>query len=423
VLPKKTFLGVLVAAACVAASGPLQAADVWKKWRVSFSAGGYNPQDEIQSSASNQLILLNPCARTNTCTEDDVSPGSGLVTGAFQDPRNQSAVFNNLDINSGYLGTLAVQYGFAKTGMATFVVEGSVGYGKSDVGDVEVQAWFLGNNLTLEEQQDLGRPYNFVFVEVPAGEMTSIPFQLSVLARFRPRATFNPYAGLGLGYSVIGFDVDPALNEVSRNMDASRGVQTRIDDIVVVQGNLGVPKTDGLPQLDLAGATVDARDTFTWHLAGGMELTLGKRMAVFLDVRWVDASRSLSIGFNGDNELGRSVPQYTDFDDTILAQTRYGPVLIGSCPDPTEDGVSCTGGGLLDIGQAIPIPEEGAPSGLDCFADPSNTQCTVGFAFKDEFEELGVEDDGQLDPGYYYATGGSVDYDGFTAQFGVRFTF
>ena len=60
---------------------------------------------------------------------------------------------------------------------------------------------------------------------------------------------------------------------------------------------------------DLGGATVDARDTFEWHLAGGAELTFKRKWSVFVDLRWTFASRTLHIGFNGGDDLGVPVPQ------------------------------------------------------------------------------------------------------------------
>ena len=53
------------------------------------------------------------------------------------------------------------------------------------------------------------------------GELERVPIQITALARFRPRASFNPYFGAGIGYSILGFDPDPAFDELSLNMDQS----------------------------------------------------------------------------------------------------------------------------------------------------------------------------------------------------------
>ncbi len=208
-------------------------------------------------------------------------------------------------------------------------------------------------------------------------------------------------------------------------MDASRGVQMRLTPFFATTGGQGESITsDGLPQLDLKGASVDARDTFEWHLAGGAELTLKKRWALFLDVRWVDASRSLSVGFNNSDELGNSLPNFQPYDDTALANGRYGPNSVGFCgkdtsgnADQNGEPVSCTGGGLIDFGKVVVVPTDEAPALTDCSvggADVSTPDCTLDFIF---------EPDGVPDSGAYYAQGGTLDYDGFALQFGVRFTF
>jgi hypothetical protein len=168
---------------------------------------------------------------------------------------------------------------------------------------------------------------------------------------------------------------------------------------------------------------VDAQDTFEWHLAGGAELTIKRRWSLFLDVRWVAASKQFRIGFNGETELGNSLPNYVPFDDTALANDRYGPSEVGSCSKDTSGGfdangqpVVCSGGGLIDYGYLAVVRADEAPPSTDC-TDPSDiatTQCVFDFVF---------EPDGEPDPGQYYVQGGSVKYDGFSLQIGARFTF
>jgi len=130
-----TIRTIAIALTVLAAITAAQADDVSKKWRVGLAVGGYNAQDEIESASANEMFTINPCARTLTCPS-----GAELVIRAFRDPRNDSQVFGNLDVNPAMLGTLSVQYGVNKI----FVVEGSVGYQKGDVGDVEVAAQLPG---------------------------------------------------------------------------------------------------------------------------------------------------------------------------------------------------------------------------------------------------------------------------------------
>ncbi len=400
---------VSLALAGAVALGGARADDVEKKWRVSLALGGYDAKDEIESASANTMATLNPCIRTLTCVPEDQ-----LTPRVFQDPRNDSQAFGRLSVQSGVMGTLAVQYGLSKI----FMVEGSVGYYVADIGDVEVSVELPGNP---SDNPEIFK-HNFIAERIPVGQLERVPFQLGAVARLRPRATFNPYIGAGIGYSIIGFETDPAFDELSRNMDASRGVQMRLTSSFSAQG--GQLLTDGMPQIDLEGATIDARDSFEWYLEGGAELTLKKNWSMFLDVRWVDASRSLAVSFNGSDELGNSVPQYRPYDDSPLADARYGPNLVGSCTkdvsgnvDHNGEPVLCGGGGLIDFGYLQVVPQEDAPPSVDCegsLNDIGSSFCVLEFVF---------EPDGVPDPGQYYAQGGSFSYDGFSAQIGVRFTF
>jgi len=402
---------VAIAVVCLLAFAAVEAGDVSKKWRVGLSAGFYNAQDEVESASANELFSINPCARTQSCPE-----GAETLIRYYRDPRSDSSVFGNLDINPGAIGTVSVQYGLKKL----LVIEASVGYQKSDVGDVEVSVQLPGNP-SLDPNII---PFNFVTRRVTVGELERIPIQLTALARFRPRASFNPYLGAGIGYTIIGFEPTSEFNQLSMNMDASRGRQMRVTAAFAVTGSSGESLlTDGLPQIDLQGATVEARDTFEWHLAGGAEFTLKKRWSLFLDVRWVDASRSFAVGFNGEKELGNSLPNYTLYDDSPIVDGRYGPNDVGACTkdttgatDQNGNPVNCTGGGLIDYGRLIVRVADEAPPTTDC-SDPTDlasTQCILEFVF---------EPDGEVDPGQYYVAGGEVDYDGFSMQFGARFTF
>jgi len=360
---------VVVACACSAAG----AVDVEKKFRIGLSVGGYNNTDEITSDAANELTLVD---------EDQV------FQSIFIDPRDDSAVFGNLDIKSSGIATISAQYAITQV----FLVEASVGYTKSDVGDVELQAQF-----NLADVPDL-EDFNFTTFRIPAGQIERVPLQFTALARFRPRATFNPYVGAGIGYAFIGFEPTEELDQLSINMDASLGGQTRLTEATYGSPRLAPAGSDTIGAL--VGATIDARDTFEWHFAGGAELAFKRKWSAYIDLRWTFASRSLMIGFNGGDYLGVPVPQLTDYEDSVAATTIYGAMQIST-------------GGLLDGGSIQLRPAEGEPPDTDCVEDPHDCE-----RFFDP-----TMPDGVVDPGYYYVQGGSLDYGGIALQFGVRYTF
>lgn len=390
------IVGFAVALATGASLVP--AADVSKKWRVSLAGGGFNPVDEVPSNAANSLTLTN--------IELDAAA-------LFEDPRNDSATFGNLDVQAGTLVTAAVQYAFNKI----MLVEASVGYGKSEIGDVSMDVQFVGNGPPNDQVA-------FVFdnFRVPVGDLRRIPIQFTAIARFRQRAAFNPFFGAGVGYIIHGFDASDEFNKLSLDMDSVQGTRYRVTESLAADAGLVAA---GTPE-DLSGATVDVRDTFEWHLVTGAEYSFKRRWAVFGEVRWTDASRKLSVGFNGGSELGKSVPQFEDLVDSEIAQeflagSGAGPVLIG---DPLNNPE-----GLIDGGQFVYLRRDFADPATVCDASvPNDTLCEFDWVPKSEFstdERLNedFEPDGGLDPGFYYVQGGSVSYDGFTAQVGVRFTF
>ncbi len=365
--------GFIVIALVSVLAFPAMAEDVEKKWRVSFSTGFFNAYDSIESNSANRLILRDP--RTFEFLQ------------SFTDPRDESSAFGALDAQPALLGTASVQYAVTKT----FMLEGSIGYQVGDIGDIELSAQFTGLLPVADEI-----PFRFETFRIEAGEMTRIPIQISALARMRPRAKFNPYFGGGIGYSIIGFDSTDEFNELSRNMDGAIGIQQRVTE-----------STNGAPTLsdvlgsdqDLLGADVDARDSFEWHLTAGAEFTIKPNWSLFLDLRWVDASREIGIGFNGSDSLGIAVPNFEDFTTSGRGDQVYGPVKID--------------GGLIDAGQLTPTPLETVPSDTNCLVQPDNCR---------DLFDLGNLDT-ELDSGSYYVQGGDFSYDGFAVQFGFRYTF
>jgi hypothetical protein len=230
----------------------------------------------------------------------------------------------------------------------TVVLEGSVGYNTNDVGEIEIQE--LGSGI----------------FRLPAGELTRVPVQFTTLLRFRPHARFNPYFGGGFGYDFIGFEPSNELDQLSLNLDGSTGRQ----GIVVADSRGGgifvFVRTD---PMQLEGATVDANDAWEWHVAGGAEYSVGGRWSLVFDLRYTFSSGSYRLQFNGEDELGISVPQGRADVGSDLATGDYGPIVIFP-------------GGLLDL-----------------------------------------DGDGEVDSGLYYARGGELDYDGIAAQIGFRYTF
>jgi hypothetical protein len=384
-------VGVASLVSCVGALPPLRAEDVGRKFRLAVGLGFLNGQGKADSDSANVLTLLD----SNFGTVD-----------RYRDPRNDSAVFGALEFKPGYLAAVSAQYAFS----SMLLVEVSAGYQRTDLGDIEVQAQFDGVEIP-----DIER-FDFRSFQVEAGEVEKAPVQVSLLARFRPRARLNPYLGGGVGYTFVGFEPSDEFNQLSLNLDASQGQAYSVTSAFF--GAEGLAQT-GDPVHDLDGAHVDIGGTWTWHGAGGLELSFKRKWVAFLDVRYSFSSRQAEVTFDGGGDLGVAVPNLTDYCANPPGSTPPGGEFGTVCPGSTvgEDAlrgrygpVRLTLGGVIDGGRLA--PKEDAPSGTDCTDPAQFINCTFV-----------AEPDGRVDPGFYYVQGGRFSYDAFTMLLGVRYTF
>ena len=229
---------------------------------------------------------------------------------------------------------------------------------------------------------------------VPAGSIDAHPDSALRLRPVPAQANLNPYIGGGAGYTIVGFDASPELDQLSVNMDSvGRSALATLSNSI--NGVLAPNRPSASDFADLSGARVDARDTFTWHLAGRNGVLVQEKWAAFADVRYVFASRAFRIGFNGGESLGLSVPQRTEDQNSSFATQLYGPLYLPN-------------GGLIDGGRIAPLPN--AAPGTDCTDTP-------------QFCAFTFQPDGVTDPGLYYVQGGTVKYGGVSFQLGLRYTF
>lgn len=299
-MPSSRVRAIVTLLLSLAVCGSAAAEEVAKRLRLSLSVGAFESGDEISSQSANVLSVLNE---------------EGELQFRFEDPRSDATVSSDLKIQSGPIATLALQYAVNRI----FVLEGSAGYNRNDVGEIEVH------------------PIRSDVVRFSAGELTRVPIQLTFLARFRPDKRFNPYVGGGFGYTLIGFDPSDELDQFSLNMDGSFYKQARLlpDD----RGS--VIQIDPSQELQPMGpVTIEADDAWEWHVAGGVEFGLGSRWALFLDLRYSESSRDFRIQYSGQDNIGVGVPQGKTEIGSEIATTTYGPWLVfpGGLLDLDGDG-------------------------------------------------------------------------------------
>ena len=380
-----------LAALALVAALPAKAEEVGKRFRLSVGLGFLNGQGKAESDSANTLFLLDSAAS---------------LVDVYTDPRNDSAVFGSLEFQPGPLASISGQYALT----STLLVEVSAGYQKTTLGDVEVQGQFDGIEIP-----DIER-FDFRFYQIEAGDVERVPLELSLLARFRPRARLNPYFGGGVGYTFVGFEPSDEFDQLSVSMDSSQGRRYFVTSAYFGTESL-TATTDPLHDLD--GARVDIGGTWTWHGMGGLELSFKRKWVAFLDLRYAFSERTAAITFDGPGDFGTAVPTLTDYCANPPGNVPPGGTRETICPGSQAGAAAFNGefgpiriekGGLLDAGRFA--PRVGAPVNTDC-TDP-NDAGSCEFVF---------EPDGQLDTGFYYAQGGAFSYDAFTMTLGVRYTF
>jgi opacity protein-like surface antigen len=340
------------------------AEEIEHKFRIAFSAGGFSITDQQHSAAANVRVLL----RTD-----------GQIDTVIQDPRNDSGAFSDFGLEPQYGANLSASYGITRL----WYVEASLGYRQGHVGNVMVQAMF--NNVPTTAEQ----PNNYAVYNIDGGTISQVPLQFTTGIRFRPKASFNPYLCLGVGYSFNSFKPSAQLNDLSLAMDQSVGAFALLS-----QGSPGVLEVPTEGYGSLRGITVDAPGAPEWHFGGGFEYTVASHWSIFLDARYTVYSGKFHMTVNGADELGVSVP-----NDQIVETDpgAFGPF----------GGVYVRSGGLIDGGSLVPKP--GFPT-ANCATSPGNCEFTG-------------PPDGIKDTGWYYVQAGRVRYDNASYQIGFKFTF
>lgn len=343
-----------------------RAEEIEKKWRIALTVAGTSTTDQQQSPSANIRTLYSP---------------NGTLDDFIYDPRNDSAAFSNFGINGGLGTVLSASYAFNRY----WYVEGSAGYRQASVGNVEVQAEFVG--APIPNLQSFG----FRIFNVDAGKMKQVPLQISAGIRFRPKAAFNPYLVAGVGYQFNSYSPSNGINELSYNMNHSIAGFARLSGTARGGESFASPTSF----VNLSGVTVDSPNAPEFHFGGGVEITFKSKWAVVIDARYAVYSGKFHMMVNGSDQLGISVPADQIIEGQPGATGPFGSYLVST-------------GGLIDGGSLIPLPT--APAGTDCTVTPSN--CT----FKGP-------KDGIPDPGYYYVHAGSIRWDGATLNIGVKYTF
>ena len=349
-----------------ATSSPAEEID--KKFRLAFGLDYYDTSGAVHSAAANRRALF----LTN-----------GELSDILFDPRNDSGAISNYSIEPQFGGVLAASYAVSRL----WYVEASVGYRTGSVGNVQVQAQFTGTQVPT------GQSFAFSIFNLDGGTITQVPVEFTTGIRFRPKATFNPYLCVGVGYTFMSYSPSDDIDQLSTNLGKSVGGFSTISGSLFGGGEGFNPITSSS---SLGGITVEVEDAPEWHFGGGFEFLVKSGWSLFLDARYYTYSGSFNMLVDGAADLGVSVPN----DQAVVTDPgAFGP--FGS--------ILITSGGLIDGGSFIPEPL--APPGTNCAAN-GNINCVFD-----------GPPDGVPDPGYYYVEAGDIRFNGISFQFGVKYTF
>lgn len=319
------------------------AEDVEKKWRLSFSLDSFTTQDEIRSGSDNIAYYAD---ETDT-----------IVLRRF-DPRPDIAATNVCQIEDALQLNVGASYVFN----SWFLLEFKAGYSKADIGSLEVTALFDIDEEAQELVDQTGE-YLFRLYTLSVGELTRYPIQLSSVVRFRPKSNLNPYVGVGIGYIFTEFESSSELNAFSAGIDHSIGA---FQSAYYTGGTIPSDVYH-----DLAPVTVEAPDSWEYHILGGIEYTFKKHWAIFLDSQYIFAATRMRIKVDNVEKFGIGFPN-----------------------------------GTVELSE------------LDVVADPLGQPYRILSGGGIDFNG-----DGIYDSGIYYVNGGNIKYGGFSLGIGIKYTF
>ncbi len=334
----KKLFSFLVAAALIGLFfNQIFAEDIEKKLTLSFSINNLTTVDELRSDADNRAFYL---------------AGETLIT-VRPDPRPDYAANNSMKIQDSFEAMIGASYGFN----SWFLIQTDVGYSKSDIGDLEVSVRFPDAiDPEAEQLYEDKREHLFRLYLLPVGTLTRVPIQTSAIIRFRAKSTFNPYIGAGVGYILVEFKPSTELNDFSQRIDGSTGV-------------FRDARLSSYETRDLGPVTIEAPNSLEYHFVGGFDYTFKKHWSVYMDARYMFASKRMRLKVDNVEKFGVGMPN-----------------------------------GRVENWDFVP-PIEGQPYFI-----------SSGGAFD-------FNGDGVLDGGMYYANGGDLKYGGFSLGIGVKYTF
>ncbi|MFQ5670294.1 MAG: hypothetical protein ACE5HD_07220 [Acidobacteriota bacterium] len=310
----------------------------WDRIRLGATAGFLTGVNEIRSESANVVsfrdIQVDPMQfrfeprvigdpgqpGTVTLSPVTVSNLDNLVfrvpTLFIRDPRRDEGSLQDNAVESNAWVDLDATYDIKTWRQGTLIADLSVGYFKGEVGSIEVAVDIAeeGNFNPTEQDFSLSPPFdpltNFQFIFPRAGTITQVPISLSGVWQFRPRSSFRPYIGLGLGWMNVNLESSSSLellNEQLSGMPFSWTVREK-----VVASGILPPET----------ITVDTISDVMYVAQGGLEYNVNRKWSVFFTTKFISTNARVQIRELGFVNFGEGIGKSFALNDVDGIGTR-----------------------------------------------------------------------------------------------------
>ncbi len=280
----------------------VNAEDTKGKWQFGFGLSYFATSDYIRSNSDLAFVTT-------------INTQGGLDAVGIVDERPDINILNQASIADDFKIDFSGSYGLTRW----LALEIAGAYQKSAVGNIE---YFTVDNTRQplpnhSESKFFGcgpdpdptratdctiyspltdQPVKRTNAFVPVGQITKIPIQFSGLVRFRPESPFDPYIGLGVGYTYASLDNASAFNARAREVSQLEVRSAWEGEFTNVTSD-SQKKIAPFPALTFSPKPLQAtvRDSFEWHAVGGVDYYVNDRISFYVDARYVWTSGQVNI--------------------------------------------------------------------------------------------------------------------------------
>jgi len=276
-----------------------RAEDTKGKWQFGFGISYFTTIDYIRDNSDLAFVTTN--------NDSGGLPGVGAV-----DERPDINILNQPSIQDDFKIDFSGSYGLTR--WLALEIAGS--YQKSSVGNIEyfvvdntrqplpdasatdVRACgsdalhqVLCDNYPPINEQPEKRSNSFV----PVGQITKIPIQFSGLIRFRPESPFDPYVGLGVGYTLASLENSRQFNDRAQEVSTLKVNQAWEGEFTNLVSEANRRPALGQTSFTPGPLQATVRNSFEWHAVSGVDYYVNDHFSFYVDARYVWTAGQVNI--------------------------------------------------------------------------------------------------------------------------------